>query len=478
MRTILTFAALGIGTSLLAGCPDRNVSEVDPNQNKVEDKNIPVNLNRDIDILFVVDNSGSMAEEQAGLTTNFPLFINVLNSIDGGLPNIHLGVVTSDMGAGSVPGCNNPPSTRDGLLQTDNTVISGSFIVDTAATPGTGNCPTNPDRDCNYTGTLANAFSDIASVGTAGCGFEQHMESMRAALNGSNSFNAGFLRDSAFLAVVFIQDEDDCSTRDDAMFDTSQNSADAPLGFLASFRCTEFGVDCETGNSDPRAPGPRTNCFPRDPSPYMYGVQEYADFLKSLKPQDPKLVIVAGIAGNAEPFVVGTDPMMPTHPALVPSCESANGKADPAVRLKFLLDQFPERNAFTTICNDDLSDALQLIAELLKKAIGNPCIQSTLRDPYDCSVSDVVNPGTDNETETLLPKCNADEDLDPDNAPNSTNIPCWHLDVDTTACPETPTQLALIIERAGASAPTGTHVIAQCVTCTDENANGVCDDTE
>ena len=486
MRRELPILATVLGMGLLAGCPDRNVSEVDPNQNKVEDKDIPVNLNRDIDILFVVDNSGSMAEEQGSLAANFPLFINVLNTIEGGLPNIHLGVVSSDVGAGTgVGGC--VGNGDNGQLQntahpagscTDLPSNGDAFIQDVAVNPGTGNCPGNPDRDCNHDGDLAATFSCIAKLGIDGCGFEQHMESMRRALNGSNSFNAGFLRDEAYLAVIFIQDEDDCSTEDPAMFDATQNSADAPLGFLTSFRCYEYGVDCETGNNDPRAPGPRENCFPREDSPYMYGVQEYADFLKGLKPQDEKLVIVAGIAGNSEPVVVGTDPTAPTHPALVPSCESASGKADPAVRLKYLLDQFPDRNAFTTICNDDLSDALQLVAELLKKAIGNPCIQSTLREPYDCSVSDVRNPGEDNEVETLLPECNADEDTNPDDAPNSTNIPCWHLEVDTDACPETPTQLSLIVERAGQGAPSGTHVIAQCVTCSDMNANGTCDDEE
>ena len=43
--------------------------------------------------------------------------------------------------------------------------------------------------------------------------------------------------------MIFIQDEDDCSTRDPQMFDTSQTSPSDPLGPLSSFRCFEFGVD-------------------------------------------------------------------------------------------------------------------------------------------------------------------------------------------------------------------------------------------
>jgi len=459
-----------LGLLALAGCPDRKISEVNPEQDKIETKDIPVQLNRDVDVLFVIDNSGSMDEEQTSLATNFPVFIDRLETIEGGLPNVHLGVVSSDMGAGTFTSvCN----TND-MGQLQSTIGAGW--------PSGTTCPTPTDpyiediktatgtRQTNYTGTLADTFSCIARLGTGGCGFEQHLQSMRAALTAPN--NPGFLRDTAFLAVVFIQDEDDCSVRDPQMFDTSQNSTTSQLGPLSSFRCFEFGVDCETGNGDPRAPGPRTGCFPRDDSQYMYAVQEYVDFLKSLK-DDDSLIITAGIMGNPEPVTVGTDPEMPQNPALVPSCQSTSGKADPAVRIKFLLDQFPH-NAFTTICNENLADALEVIAQLLKEAIGNPCIESVLKDvnpdldgaQYECTVSDVVNPGTADQTETILPECDhaAEEDLDITNTPVSTNVPCWHLTADAEHCSTTPTMLSLIVERAGASVPTGTHVQAQCVT--------------
>jgi hypothetical protein len=380
----------------LAACPDRDLSEVVPTQHKEELLDVPVELNRDIDLLFVIDNSGSMEEEQASLAANFPAFIDRLETIEGGLPNIHLGVVSSDVGAGpwNIAMCDGDGD--NGMLQTTARVAgcsppSGAFISDVADDAG--------GRVINYTGSLADTFSCIARLGTTGCGFEQHLESMRRALDGSNAFNAGFLRDDAYLAVIFIADEDDCSTRDAQMFDTSASDA---LGPLSSFRCFEFGVDCETGNDDPRAPGPRTGCTPREGSAYMHGVQEYVDFLRGLK-DDDRLVITAGIVGNADPVAVGSDPERPENPALVPSCQSGAGRADPAVRLTWLLDQFPERNAFTTICNENLADALEIIAELLKDVIGNPCLEATPADvapelagtQVECVVSDVVDPGTD-----------------------------------------------------------------------------------
>src|SRR5665647_2341904 len=57
--------------------------------------------NSNLDILFVIDDSPSMADKQAALAAAFPRMIDVLGQIDGGLPSLHIGVVTSDMGTSS-----------------------------------------------------------------------------------------------------------------------------------------------------------------------------------------------------------------------------------------------------------------------------------------------------------------------------------------------------------------------------------------
>jgi len=54
--------------------------------------------NRELDVLFVVDNSPSMAEEQASLARNFPRMIRRLANARRRTSNLHIGVVTSDMG--------------------------------------------------------------------------------------------------------------------------------------------------------------------------------------------------------------------------------------------------------------------------------------------------------------------------------------------------------------------------------------------
>jgi hypothetical protein len=451
---------LPLALALLAGCPDRTISEVNPEQGRVEYKNIPVTVNRDIDILFVIDNSKSMEDKQTNLIANFPDFINVLQTIPGGLPNVHIGVVTTDMGgkatrdatpATGVGGCTG--SGEDGKLRTIP-AISGSFISDIDL--GTG------VRQKNYTGDLSTVFGQLARVGDTGCGFEQHLESMKRAL--TNPANNGFVRRDAYLAVIFIADEDDCSMARTAMLGSSPS-----LGTLQSFRCTRFGVTCDRGGATSGAMnqvGSKDQCHPNESSEYLETVQSYVDFLKGIK-DDPKKVIVAGVLGAMEPFQVelrAPQANSPVEPALAYSC-SYTGQmglelAVPPIRLKHFLDQFPDRSTFTTICQRNLADALEKIAGLLRTIVGDPCIQGIPADvdletpgpQYECAVSDVQKPGTVDAVETVIPACNASQ----------SNKPCWHIAVDADRCPADD-QLALKIERS-VDPPPDTHIIANCVT--------------
>jgi hypothetical protein len=318
-----------------------------------------------LDVLFVVDNSGSMGEEQASLAANFPQFMAVLRNIEGGLPDVHIGVISSNMGAGgfSVTGCGGVGD--DGQLQATQrgltacpTPTGAPFIIDSVNDDGT--------RTTNYTGALEDNFSCIAQLGTNGCGFEQHLASLERALDPTNTFNAGFLRPDAYLAVVIIADEDDCSATNAAVFDPNDTSLTGTLGPLVSFRCTEFGITCDEGNIG-RTAASYTGCRPRSDSPYLTDPSAVADFLKGIK-CDPNKLLVAGIIGNADPVVVGLDEQ--SRPRLQASCSSsANGTADPAVRIDWLLKQFPG-SVTTSICNNDLSAALQTIAERLAGTVG------------------------------------------------------------------------------------------------------------
>src|SRR5262245_39314881 len=71
---------------------------------------------RDVDILFVIDDSPAMGLAQAALIRDFPAFLTALQD-QSGVPNIHIGVISTDMGAGdsSIAGC--APGGKSGILQ-------------------------------------------------------------------------------------------------------------------------------------------------------------------------------------------------------------------------------------------------------------------------------------------------------------------------------------------------------------------------
>src|SRR5687767_351818 len=85
------------------GCLDPPLKEVAYEKLSVDGDRVEVAVNKDVDILFVIDNSGSMAEEQALLSANFGAFISVLEREDVGA-NYRIGVTTTDVGN---PRCTN-----------------------------------------------------------------------------------------------------------------------------------------------------------------------------------------------------------------------------------------------------------------------------------------------------------------------------------------------------------------------------------
>ena len=470
--TILFLSALG-------GCSDDAKPTIDAGLSSESPAQIPV-YTRDVDVLFVIDNSGSMRQEQESLASNFPRFIEVLERMEGGLPNIHLGVISSNVGTGPTNGggdaCIGQGDNGDLQLKDGCPSLGGDlFIEDIVTDEETGT------RSFNYTGDLASQFACMAQLGTTGCGFEQHLESMKRALDPNNETNAGFVRDDAFLAVIFLQDEDDCSTTSAGreMFDPSQDDRDAPLGELSSFRCFEFGTTCEPANE--REIGPRDNCVPGDDdTDYMEPTDAYVDFIKDLK-GDPSKVIIGGIMGdreNAEGVVrvdvdeTKTPPELWVEPVCVvcpgggsSGCPLDPGAADgalvaaaPSIRMRAFIDAFPQRSTWQNICNYDpaiddvnLSGALVQIATLLKKVIGSPCLEGKLAMPLDCRVSDVANLNQDNQEDIPIPSCD-------DSGP-----PCWRTSENREQCPDTDTGLVIEIDRGGSAPPDNTTVVVRCL---------------
>ncbi len=478
MRTFLPALLAGsiCAAGLLggSGCITRDITAENPTPSRQQNLDQPISSNRDVDILFVVDNSDSMADKQDTLLANFPLFIQVLQNIPGGLPNVHIGVTSSDVGIEPFEidgpgGCHG--NGDNGLLQ--NTPRGGClpptggarYIEDIGLPDGT--------RQQNYTGALEDVFTCIARLGTNGCGFEGHLEGMKRALDGTNPENAGFLRDDAYLAIVIMGDEDDCSARDTTVFNPDQSAMTiSELGPFASYRCTEFGVTCDGLSVLPRTAGDYQSCAPRGDS-YLWHPDHYVDFIKSLK-ADPSQIVVAVIGGNPTPFGVFLDPSNDGAPTLKHSCMATiDGNlnvADPGVRFRSFVEGFTPQSQFVSICQPDFSQAMTDIAKLVSVAfLGSPCLDGdtvdlTDLDPsepglqIDCSVSDVQEEGTPAQTAQVIPRCTMTDPMTPD--PNQATYPCWWIEINATTCPanQSPENVELHVERNNIAARRTDHI--------------------
>ena len=458
-------APLWLGLLLSSGCVVRELAELPPRPEVEELTDIAVDLNRDFDILFVIDSSKSMAGEQESLRANFPRIIDALDFPGLGLPSLHIGVITTDVGAGD-----NCPGDGDAgnMIQVGPGGCGGPrdpYISDVADDSG--------GRIVNYDGTLGDTFSCIANVGIKGCGFEQPLEAMKRAL-ANDAENAGFLRPAANLAVIVISDEDDCSARDRTVFDPSQDDIDSQLGELSSFRCFEFGTECDPVDGGERSLGARSNCRAEDDSPYLESVSTYADYLRTLK-GDPDQVFVATIAGNPTPVNVvqspdvlerTLDPVCFVCPGGATSGCSANPaepasalvNANPAVRLRAFTDQFGGAGNAQDICRyDAASDALDVgtslanIADQLVPRIDSICLGA---DPLD----------TDDGQAGLQPECEVTEGAAAIPAcADGGATPCFHIEENPVQCGATSSHLQLSIDRGGAPRPADAELSARCL---------------
>ena len=168
--------ALGLATSLtLGGCSQQSYSMPPSNLAFAQQ----VKYAKGVDVLWVLDDSGSMSPRQAMLAAQVPDFVMALNN--SGL-DYQMAVTTMDM---SVTG------------------ERGKFLAQ-AGTPTILNAGTP---------NLNAVLSARLQPGGNGSPVERGEESMQAALNLSQqaSGNQGFLRPNALLVVIFLSDEDDSS---------------------------------------------------------------------------------------------------------------------------------------------------------------------------------------------------------------------------------------------------------------------------
>jgi hypothetical protein len=461
LRWALVIPALPLA---LWACNGHKLQTPTPMTQQETDFSVLVSPERAIDILFMIDNSPSMDPKQTALAKNFPGMIAALQQLPGGLPDVHIGVVSSNMGAGNGAmggNCGNGLGDRGLLWGNDPNDLTASVAPGSAYTVTPAGCglnsgarwisdiqdPNNPGRIRNYDTSmqLQDVFSCLAkAVGVAGCGEEHQLQAARVALipqNGINEANFGFLRQNAYLAIVLITDEDDCSASNanspdpnnpkaaynDDMFDMATKR---DVGDTTSLRCAARGHLC--GNAvipdyDPNGVGytgtgfthPFTDCSakvqldPKNPD-YgylpLYDVQEMVDSVNWTKgAQAQQKILVSGIIGwppdpavdknlpaslqqNAN-YRIDKDPTsLPESQQklwdYMPICQdpnqkSADGniyKAYGGLRLKKFIDAFAGKGKAFSICNSDFSGAMKQIGDAIVQVLKPGCVQYPLID--------------------------------------------------------------------------------------------------
>ncbi len=157
-----------------------------------------------MDIVFVVDDSGSMDLEQANLASNFPTFARLLNeyTVTTGEPLDYRAAITTTAINFTVTQTINIPGGPPISLPTPYTGRDGKFVT-ACGMPR----PWLERSDPN----MATTFACAANVGVMGSALEMPLRAADLAVKPGT--NPGFVREDALLGIIYLTDEDDCSYR-------------------------------------------------------------------------------------------------------------------------------------------------------------------------------------------------------------------------------------------------------------------------
>jgi hypothetical protein len=413
---------------------------------------------RQLDMVFMIDNSPSMAPKVSKLAQQLPRMLAALKSPnDGRYPDLRVALIDSDLGTGGAypSGACGPVAGPDGSQSFGDL---GNFQM-----RGAASCGASPDalwldyyprgKPATYDPTMdiGQVFGCLAgNLGALGCGQEHQLRAFEFALTAPNQHQSQsgglqntFLRPEAYLGLVIVSDEDDCSAAtNDGMFGdkpelrgestslrcatrahqcNGRNLTDAPPGYPTSARFEANFADCAArtdacpnatdGNAATDTSGP-TACSP------LKDVHQLAQEIKALKAEPDYQIMVAGIFGwplssadmaNAKykvdllpgPRPEDADNQQGQVWDLWPVCYDPDHEpSDPAtfdadawgfgaqggLRISAFIDEFGENGLKFSICERDFTRAMSLF-DGRSHGLQNLCIDAKMMDV------DPVTPG-------------------------------------------------------------------------------------
>jgi hypothetical protein len=417
---------------------------------------VPLPVNKDVDILFVIDNSGSMGEEQGRLAADIGALVDVLED-PAVNASYRIGVTTTD---NNNPWCGTTSPEAGNLVlsscrsRTGEFVFGGNPPADATAVACTDLCnvdaieilPTTTEYDAqprprpwlesidgstNVGGgvSMTDALQCAVPQGIAGCGFEAHLESMYKAFLRSQTDDEeqyGFLRSTAILSIVVMSDEVDCSynTMYESIFlpeDQGGNPgvfwSDPGSTSPTSAVCWNAGVSCQGSGS------PYDSCVAAnkdvngsvdvsDSDAVMHPVSRYANYVQELESikqeytpnQEVLVALLTGVPVSYDgelTYSISLDANEQSDFGIGPGCTYDDGdpgtplaSARPPVREKEFAEAFEVggQTNLYSICQETYTGALGAIANSIRDQIRPACMPVCVAD-------------TDPITSGLQPSC-------------------------------------------------------------------------
>ena len=469
-----------------------------------------------LDLVIMIDNSSSMAPKQEKLKKQLPKLIAELRDpADGTLPDLRVAITTSDLGTGGVAtnGSCGPKLLADGTVSAYGD--RGRFQMVGASAcgvqPGAAWLEYTRHQPVNYTGEMEDVFAClVGNLGFSGCEQEHQLQAFEFALGlakEGSAFQTAMLRPNAYLGLVLVTDEDDCSAAtNDGIF-----AGNPSLGHESpSLRCATRAHVCSGQNLDVFPPGyptsgpfvaPLANCAARtdacpnatdgtggfDTSEPTYcsplkSITHLIDEIRALKEDPDNQILAVGIFGwpsyaqmakarykidqipnpNAgEGAVPGGFDLWPVcydpdHPPVddnVYDPVAAGWGATPGLRLSAFIDQFGQNGMKVSICERDFAPDMRLLQPtrewwplcLDKKLVDADTARPGLQP--DCRVVyRTPTPDPSDPTRIIYVENPASMPLcDAGRADDEQPVyPCWRVIKDRSKCPDFGQNLAVL----------------------------------
>ena len=344
-----------------------------------------------LDMLVLVDNSGSMSQEQAALTLRFPeLLTELLEPSDrngDGRPDhvpvedLHVGVISTDMGTMGYPF----PTCGDRFAGDAACMLHAPEAEGCDGRSWPVWLSRDPANAAEYSPEdMAADFTCLGTLGTAGCGFEQPFKAMRQA--------------------VTVH----------ALPRRVQRQVPSP-GFLLP-HVRHRREDCWFGPTIPRCSTrsmwlehANIRCFLHPE--YVEPVAEYMDAFRAMRPGGSNvfLAMIVGVPPDAEECIgfgdrlagclgvpamrEALDPVWSTQ--LIPSCDTSMGMAFPPRRFVELAQSWGKNAYVDSICKTDWREPLLAFARRLVEELSNDYFCLRERPSFDGATCRPVLAGRD-----------------------------------------------------------------------------------